>query len=33
VRTSDYVPILVGAVLAFTSLIVFGAAASFVSLR
>jgi hypothetical protein len=32
-RTSDYVPILVGAVLAFTSLIVFGAAASFVSLR
>jgi hypothetical protein len=33
VRTSDSVPILVGAVLAFTSLIVFGAAASFVSLR
>ena len=32
-RTSDYVPIVVGAVLAFTSLIVFGAAASFVSLR
>ena len=32
-RTSEYVPILVGAVLAFTSLIVFGAAASFVSLR
>jgi hypothetical protein len=33
VRTSDYVPILVGGVLAFTSLVVFGAAASFVSLR
>ena len=32
-RTSDYVPILVGGVLAFTSLVVFGAAASFVSLR
>jgi hypothetical protein len=32
-RTSDYVPILIGGVLAFTSLVVFGAAASFVSLR
>jgi hypothetical protein len=32
-RTSDYVPILVGAALAFTLLVVFGAAASFVSLR
>ena len=32
-RTSDYVPILVGGVLAFMSLVVFGAAASFVSLR
>jgi hypothetical protein len=32
-RTSDFVPILVGGVLAFTSLVVFGAAASFVSLR
>jgi hypothetical protein len=32
-RTSDYVPILVGGVFAFTSLVVFGAAASFVSLR
>jgi hypothetical protein len=33
VRTSDCVPILVGGVLAFTSLVVFGAAAWFVSLR
>jgi hypothetical protein len=33
VRTSDYVPIVVGGVLAFTSLVVFAAAASFVSLR
>jgi len=32
-RTSDYVPILVGGVLAFMSLVVFAAAASFVSLR
>jgi hypothetical protein len=32
-RTSDYVPILVGGALAFTLLVVFGAAASFVSLR
>jgi hypothetical protein len=32
-RTSDIVPILVGGVLAFMSLVVFGAAASFVSLR
>jgi hypothetical protein len=32
-RASDYVPIVVGGVLAFTSLVVFGAAASFVSLR
>jgi hypothetical protein len=32
-RTSDSVPILVGAALAFTLLVVFGAAASFVSLR
>jgi hypothetical protein len=32
-RTSDYVPILVGGVLALTSLVVFGAAALFVSLR
>jgi len=33
VRTSDFVPILVGGVLAITSLVVFGAAASLVSLR
>ena len=33
VRTSDYVPILVGSALAFASLVVFGAAASFMSLR
>jgi len=33
VQTSDYIPILVGGVLAFTSLVVFGAAASLVSLR
>lgn len=33
VRTSDCVPILVGGILAFTALVVFGAAASFVSLR
>lgn len=33
VRTSDAVPILVGVVLAFTSMIVFAVAASFVSLR
>jgi hypothetical protein len=32
-RTSDYVPIVVGGVIAFTSLVVFGAAALFVSLR
>jgi hypothetical protein len=32
-RTSDYVPILLGTVLGFTLLVVFGAAASFVSLR
>ncbi len=32
-RTSDHVPILVGAALAFILLVVFGAAASFVSLR
>jgi hypothetical protein len=32
-RTSDYVPVLVGGVLALTSLVVFGAAAAFVSLR
>jgi hypothetical protein len=33
VRTTEYVPILVGGALAFTLLVVFGAAASFVSLR
>ena len=32
-RTTDYVPILLGCVLGFTLLVVFGAAASFVSLR
>jgi hypothetical protein len=32
-RTNDYVPILLGTVLGFTLLVVFGAAASFVSLR
>jgi hypothetical protein len=33
VRTSDYIPLLVGGVLAFTSLVMFGAAMSLISLR